>query len=355
MKHALIIAFFIAVTVLPAAAQDIESKLSGNTATQGFTVKDNSSVNIFTVRGDGKVGIGTATPTANLHVSGLNGILSTGTFGSGTLAATGAGTRLLWYPNKAAFRVGSVGGTQWDDANIGSYSTAMGRNTTASGNWSTAMGVVTTASGYYSTAIGYGTTAQSLSGLAIGRYNVGGGTSNSWVASDPVFEIGIGSSSSVKANALTVLKNGNVGIGTTTPTQALEVAGTAKADVHVSQSSLGSSATPASGGVYADNVVYAWANVASTGTVTGGFGCSVTKRVGSTGVYDISYIKTMSTGNFSPVATVSHAAPSTFKKLLTISESTVSGCTVRLWNWNSTNKDWDEYDGSFNFQLVGRP
>ena len=61
--------------------------------------------------------------------------------------------------------------------------------------------------------------------VAMGRYNVGGGNSISWVETDPLFEIGIGTSFSDRANALTVLKNGNVGIGTSNPTHKLTVKG----------------------------------------------------------------------------------------------------------------------------------
>src|SRR5438034_1881309 len=39
---------------------------------------------------------------------------------------------ILWYPRRAAFRAGSVAGTQWDDANVGDYSVALGQNTIAS-------------------------------------------------------------------------------------------------------------------------------------------------------------------------------------------------------------------------------
>jgi len=48
--------------------------------------------------------------------------------GGATLPAIveGAGTKLIWYPAKSAFRVGSVTGTKWDDANIATYSNALG-------------------------------------------------------------------------------------------------------------------------------------------------------------------------------------------------------------------------------------
>lgn len=52
----------------------------------------------------------------------------------------GAGTRMLWYPGKAAFRAGTINGTQWDDANIGLYSTAFGQDARALGDGSIAVG-----------------------------------------------------------------------------------------------------------------------------------------------------------------------------------------------------------------------
>ena len=49
-----------------------------------------------------------------------------GTFDSGLIPKEGAGTRMMWYPKKAAFRAGKVDATQWSDANIGNDSVAMG-------------------------------------------------------------------------------------------------------------------------------------------------------------------------------------------------------------------------------------
>ena len=100
----------------------------------------------------------------------------TGTFGGGLLATngtplappSGTGTRFMWLPQKAAVRAGTVNGSQWDDANIGDYSVALGRNTTASGPYSTALGYATTASGGYSTALGTNTTASGESSTALG-------------------------------------------------------------------------------------------------------------------------------------------------------------------------------------------
>ena len=173
-------------------------------------------------------------------VNGTDGFQNTGTFGSGaTLALSGAGTRMFFYPQKAAFRAGYVDGTQWDNANIGIYSTAtgynttasvlsataMGQNTIASGNQSTAMGYATiasghqslatganaTASGMRSTAMGNTTTAQSFSETAIGAFNTLATTPNAttWVATDRLFTIGNGPAPGSLSNALIMLKNGN--------------------------------------------------------------------------------------------------------------------------------------------------
>lgn len=111
--------------------------------------------------------------TALLHVdagsSSSKGILVTGTYnGASTIPNLGAGSRLMYYPGKVAFRAGYVSGTQWDNANVGLYSVALGNSTTANGYNSTAMGNATTASGYYATAMGGFTTASSYYSTAMG-------------------------------------------------------------------------------------------------------------------------------------------------------------------------------------------
>ncbi|HMG83666.1 MAG TPA: hypothetical protein VK559_11570, partial [Ferruginibacter sp.] len=47
-------------------------------------------------------------------------------------------------------------------------------------------------------------------------------------AADRIFSIGIGTADNARSNALTVLKNGKVGLGTTTPTEILDVTGNVK-------------------------------------------------------------------------------------------------------------------------------
>ena len=94
--------------------------------------------------------------------------------GPGTIPATGAGARLMWYPSKSAFRVGYDGAGAWNDDVIGMHSIAMGRNTTASGYASTAMGQGN-ATGDYSTAMGSLAAAHGFASMATGRNTYAGG------------------------------------------------------------------------------------------------------------------------------------------------------------------------------------
>jgi hypothetical protein len=85
-----------------------------------------------------------------------------GTQDVGSLPATGAGVRMMWFPSRFAFRAGKVdsfGATYWDLANIGYGSAAFGENTRASGANSLAAGFATTATGRESVALGNNGTA----------------------------------------------------------------------------------------------------------------------------------------------------------------------------------------------------
>ncbi len=191
--------------------------------------------------------------TGALVIAGTDGFISSGTFGEGdTLSIDGAGTRMMWFPKKSAFRVGTVTNPFWDADSIGNYtfatgyntmalgsnSTAMGYNSIAYSNKSTAIGYNANASGYAATCIGWNSkatgsasvaigrsntsignrsiamglysTSESYASFAIGRYNVGGGDPTTWVDTDPLFEIGNGTSEANSTNALTVYKNGTI-------------------------------------------------------------------------------------------------------------------------------------------------
>jgi len=102
----------------------------------------------------------------------------------------------------------------------------MGFYTNASAPFSTALGASTTASGWYSTAMGDSTTAKSGYETVIGIFNTDYSPLNitGWNAADRLFVIGNGRGvGALSSNAMTVLKNGNTGIGLNNPAATIEV------------------------------------------------------------------------------------------------------------------------------------
>jgi len=185
----------------------------------------------------GKVGIGTISPGAALSVDATSGgaaamgfaALATGDYSVAMglfTNASGAASTAMGQSTRALGIMSTAMGLSTIAS--GDESTAMGHNSWATGNTSTAMGWMANASGSISTAMGNYANADSFNEVAIGRYNVTNAaySENSWVGTDPLFVVGNGTSTLATANALTVLKNGNVGIGTATPTSTLEVNGT---------------------------------------------------------------------------------------------------------------------------------
>jgi Head domain of trimeric autotransporter adhesin/Chaperone of endosialidase len=123
------------------------------------------------------IGIGTVSPSARLQVTDSNVVFSAagdipGTTGGASVS--GAGRRMLWYADKAAFRAGYVLGTAWDKTNIGFYSFAAGYNTTASGSFSVAMGNNTVAGNSGCIAIGHSCIANGVSSVSIGQGEASG-------------------------------------------------------------------------------------------------------------------------------------------------------------------------------------
>ena len=132
------------------------------------------SVLLIAVTAEAQVGIGTTTPLARLHVIDSSVLFSAAgdiPTTPGNTPISGGGRRMMWYPGKAAFRVGYVAFGDWDKDNIGNYSLATGYYTKASGDKSTALGYVTTASGFASTALGDATSASGTGSTAMGTNN----------------------------------------------------------------------------------------------------------------------------------------------------------------------------------------
>jgi hypothetical protein len=152
----------------------------------GTGTQDNSAI----YDSSGNIAIGTTSAAGKLRV--YNGaILIDGT--TGNTPTSGSGTRMMWVPAKGAFRAGAVAGSNWDNANIGTNTIAMGYNTLANGSMgavalgygaqatggfgATALGYGTLASGSNApTALGYGTTANGNDGAtALGDYTTASG------------------------------------------------------------------------------------------------------------------------------------------------------------------------------------
>ncbi|HWK59494.1 MAG TPA: tail fiber domain-containing protein [Parapedobacter sp.] len=118
----------------------------------------------ITLQAAAQVGIGTNAPQAGLHVVDSSVVFSAegAATPSTTVPVSGEGRRMMWYAEKAAFRVGyldATGANYWDAANIGNYSFAAGKNARAQGASSFAAGSGVTATGKESVALGLNSTA----------------------------------------------------------------------------------------------------------------------------------------------------------------------------------------------------
>ncbi len=96
----------------------------------------------------------------------------------------------------------------------GNYATVLGQSSVAEGTLSLATGGFTRASGFYSSSFGNETIAKAVGAVAIGTWNNNADDPNTVVpnAADRIFQIGNGSSG-VRSNAVTILRNGNIGLG----------------------------------------------------------------------------------------------------------------------------------------------
>jgi hypothetical protein len=135
----------------------------------------------------GKVGINTSIPKALLHVMDSS-VVFTGPFPlmttPGNPPVTGPSVRMMWYADKAAFRVGLGNSDVSVKDSIGNYSLAAGANPLAKGDYSAAIGFNVKASGQSSIALGQNTRSSGFTSMgfgtasnASGDYSFAGGSS----------------------------------------------------------------------------------------------------------------------------------------------------------------------------------
>ena len=226
-----------AFTVLNNGTQNTVFNLS---STGDFDIQDNG-ISSLLVSDAGKVGVNTSAPLAMLHVADSSVVFTGGAIipaTPGNPPVSGAGVRMMWYPDKAAFRSGLASSTSWTKNNTGNYSFAAGNKTiasgfasiaigsltTASGGSSTAMGSVTTASGDVATAMGDGTTASGIYGTAMGLNTtasggaataIGNGTTASGAAAIAMGfnTTAAGNSSTASGNSTTASGSSSTAIG----------------------------------------------------------------------------------------------------------------------------------------------
>ncbi len=122
---------------------------------------------------------------------------------------------------------------------LGSHSIALGYSranglssvgigsATVNGDNSFGFGHSVTVTGDYAVGIGVGVDAYSYGSVVVGWDNILSGNPTTWSATNPIFVVGNGSGS-VPSNAMTILWNGNVGIGTHQPNKLLHVQGDAR-------------------------------------------------------------------------------------------------------------------------------
>jgi hypothetical protein len=127
--------------------------------------------------------------------------------------------------------------------------------------------------------------------------------------------------------------DGNVGIGTPTPSAKLDVAGSATVNQLMVTSTIGSTATPAANTLYADNLVKAWAAVGAAGNLESGFNLTVSYV--TTGMYDYTFKLPMNDNDYAVILST-HAGSQTTAHYLTRS---TTGFQVMVLNdsGNATN------------------
>jgi hypothetical protein len=248
-----------------------------------FTNKDGIMSQKMKIKINGDVGIGTTTPFAKLDVAGktrTTDLQVTTNAGTGKVLTSDASGNATWqtantgwglngnagtnpatnyigtndaqnfsiktngqeralFKNGGNIELGTTNSTSAGSIAIGISNTAsgnnsisIGQNSFSIGNNSLSFSIFSKASGNYSTAFGYGNETKSFGSTVTGLFNdkSDNPNPNTPASNDRIFQVGNGTSilDADRNNAITVLRNGNTGIGVLAPTTKLEVNGFTK-------------------------------------------------------------------------------------------------------------------------------
>ncbi|MCB9973221.1 MAG: tail fiber domain-containing protein [Rhodospirillales bacterium] len=141
-------------------------------------------------------------------------------FGSPQLADDGNSShdaRMFFDKSKGAFRAGYVNGTQWDNANVGDYSVALGANATAKGTQSFAVGNGSNVTGTQGIALGTSTTVAGTQAIALGNSASASNTNSTAIGPSSIasgmMSTSIGAGSTASGISSLSIGNGNVSSG----------------------------------------------------------------------------------------------------------------------------------------------
>lgn len=207
MKTSLLCFFILFTLSFSLFAQQITATLSGNTSTQAFSILNNSSLNLFSVRGNGNVGIGTPNPQAKFELAGSDALINLLTIGRGggnSTDNTAVGRNSL-YSNSTGTTNTAFGSLALRNNTTGGLNTAIGFYSlyeNLDGEKNTAIGQSTLSlntSGSQNTAVGQ----SSLYNNVNGSYNTAIGINSGLFGTDLTYSTFVGSDAYVSVGGLT--------------------------------------------------------------------------------------------------------------------------------------------------------
>lgn len=186
-----------------------------------YTLQQNINTNGKYISGDGS--------NTGIQVSGDGLVAASGFYSEVPRSRSiSPGAKMVWAPDRAAFRVGRITSNLWNDGFTGSYSVAMGFDAAAAGRASFAVGERAQALAHNSVAMGYNVTTGAYNGSFIFGDVSDAGPLNNTASNQMMMRFGGGYqlyAGHPTIPALSIARGNKVGIGVTNPVQSLEVLG----------------------------------------------------------------------------------------------------------------------------------